>query len=70
MSTRRFKTIFIICSLLCFSTVLFPVFHIGNRAFPLVFGLPFSFFWVVAWILITFFVIVTLYFTDPDKEEA
>ncbi len=70
MGIRRFRTIYIIISILLFSTVLFPMFTIGNKAYPIIVGIPYSFFWVILWILITFFTVLILYFLDPDKEEA
>jgi uncharacterized membrane protein len=43
------------------------VFQLGNKAFPIVFGLPFSFFWVVMWAVVTFTAVLILYVLDPDK---
>ena len=38
----------------------------GNRIEPYVFGLPFSFFWVVAWVVATFVVLV-IYHNTGEK---
>ncbi|PIC57983.1 hypothetical protein CSV75_02745 [Sporosarcina sp. P18a] len=70
MSVRSFRTYYIIISTLLFSTVLFPIFTFGNKAYPLILGLPYSFFWIILWIVITFIAVLILYFIDPDKEEV
>jgi uncharacterized membrane protein len=49
--------------------LVFPFFEIANRATPIIFGLPFSFFWVILWIVITFVSLVVLYRFDPDQDE-
>lgn len=67
MSRRRFQTIFIVVMGLAFLPTIFPVFALANRVEPFVFGLPFSFFWVVAWILIVFALLVFMYLIDPDR---
>lgn len=67
MSRRRFQTIFIVVMGLAFVPTIFPVFAVANRVEPFVFGLPFSFFWVVAWILIVFALLVVMYLMDPDR---
>lgn len=69
MSRRKFNTLFIITGLIPFLMLIFPIFEIGNRATPIVLGLPFSFFWVILWIIITFIALLGLYFLDPEKEE-
>jgi len=35
----------------------------------MILGLPFSFFWIILWIVITFIAIVFLYKIDPNKDE-
>lgn len=67
MSRRRFQTIFVVVMGLAFLPTIFPVFAVANRVEPLVFGVPFSFFWVVAWILIVFSLLVVMYLVDPDR---
>jgi hypothetical protein len=52
---------------LAFLPTIFPVFAVANRVEPLVFGFPFSFFWVVAWILVVFSLLVVMYLMDPDR---
>lgn len=67
MSRRRFQTIFIVVMGLAFLPTIFPVFAVANRVEPFVFGLPFSFFWVVSWILIVFLLLLVMYMIDPDR---
>ena len=67
MSSRRFQTIFIVVMGLAFLPTIFPVFAVANRVEPFVFGLPFSFFWVVSWILIVFLLLLVMYMIDPDR---
>ncbi|WP_423410526.1 DUF3311 domain-containing protein [Heyndrickxia sp. MSNUG] len=69
MSKAKFNTLYILFSVIPFLLLVFPLFEIGNRATPIVFGLPFSFFWVILWILITFIALVVLYRFDPAKDE-
>ncbi|MBA2441844.1 MAG: DUF3311 domain-containing protein [Rubrobacter sp.] len=67
MSRRKFQWIFVVVMTLAFLPTIFPVFALANRVEPLVFGLPFSFFWVVLWILIAFTLLLVLYLVDPDR---
>ncbi|WP_017380628.1 DUF3311 domain-containing protein [Paenisporosarcina sp. TG-14] len=69
MSTRKFYTLYIAIATLPFLMLVFPLFEIGNRATPIVMGLPFSFFWVILWIVITFVALIILYSLDPDNKE-
>ncbi|MBD1382491.1 DUF3311 domain-containing protein [Metabacillus arenae] len=69
MSNRKFNTLFIVIVLVPFLMLVFPFFEIGNRATPIIMGLPFSFFWVILWIVITFAALLALYYLDPEKEE-
>jgi hypothetical protein len=69
MSQKKFNTLYVIIGLIPFLMLIFPLFEIGNRATPIVFGLPFSFFWVILWIVITFLALLVLYFLDPEKDE-
>lgn len=69
MDQKKFQTVYFTTIIVLFLTVLFPIFQLGNRAYPIILGLPFSFFWVVLWIVITFLIVLGLYFRDPDKKE-
>jgi hypothetical protein len=68
MNQRKFNTLYVVIGLIPFLMLVFPFFEIGNRATPIVFGLPFSFFWVIFWIIITFIALICLYFVDPEKD--
>ncbi|MEK5391384.1 DUF3311 domain-containing protein [Margalitia sp. FSL K6-0131] len=68
MSQRKFNTFYIIIALIPFLMLIFPLFELGNRATPIVLGLPFSFFWVILWIIITFVGLIILYKFDPKKD--
>ncbi|WP_019413073.1 DUF3311 domain-containing protein [Paenisporosarcina sp. TG20] len=69
MSIRKFYTLYITISMVPLLMLIFPLFEIGNRATPIVMGLPFSFFWVILWIIITFAALIFLYSLDPDNKE-
>lgn len=69
MSRRKFQKIYLAAVIVPFLMLIFPLFEIGNRATPIVLGLPFAFFWVILWIVITFLVITGLYLIDPDHKE-
>jgi hypothetical protein len=69
LSKVKFNSLYIAVGLIPFLMLVFPFFEIANRATPIVFGLPFSFFWVILWILITFIALVVLYRFDPDLDE-
>ena len=69
MSKTKFNTIYISVGLVPFLMLVFPFFEIANRSTSIVFGLPFSFFWVILWIFITFIALVVLYRFDPEKDE-
>ncbi|MCM3595732.1 DUF3311 domain-containing protein [Metabacillus idriensis] len=68
MSSRKFTALFITVGLIPFMMLVFPFFELGNRATPIILGLPFSFFWVILWIVITFVALIGLYFLDPEKD--
>ena len=69
MSKIKFNTIFIVTCLVPFFMLIFPIFEIANRAEPIILGLPFSFFWVIIWVLIVFIALLILYKFDPDHKE-
>ncbi|WP_221566544.1 DUF3311 domain-containing protein [Alkalihalobacillus sp. TS-13] len=69
MTKRKFTTIYCLSLLVPLLLLLFPLFSLGNRAKPMVMGLPFSVFWVIMWILIAFLIVLALYRIDPDKDE-
>ena len=59
---------FFLFSIFILALLIFPVYNVGNRVDPFIFGLPFSLFWSVACILIQFIGIV--FFLFIDKEES
>ncbi|MBO0601555.1 DUF3311 domain-containing protein [Sporosarcina sp. E16_3] len=69
MSKKKFTTIYIVTVTIPFLLLIFPLYEIANRAEPIIMGLPFSFFWVIIWILITFTAMLILYKVDPTKSE-
>lgn len=70
MTKKKFNILYIIVCVVPFLMLVFPFFEIANRATPIILGLPFSFFWVILWILITFTALVVLYFFDPELKEG
>ncbi|MGM9924536.1 MAG: DUF3311 domain-containing protein [Bacillus sp. (in: firmicutes)] len=70
MTKKKFNILYIIVCVVPFLMLVFPFFEIANRATPIILGLPFSFFWVILWILITFAALVVLYFFDPELKEG
>ncbi|MCA1065807.1 DUF3311 domain-containing protein [Rossellomorea sp. AcN35-11] len=69
MSKSTFTKIYCLSLILPFLLLVFPLFSIGNRATPMILGMPFSIFWVISWIVITFLIVLVLYRMDPDKDE-
>ncbi|MGR3764503.1 DUF3311 domain-containing protein [Rossellomorea sp. NS-SX7] len=69
MSKSTFTKLYCISLGIPFLLLIFPLFSIGNRATPVVMGMPFSVFWVILWIIITFLIVLALYRIDPDKDE-
>ncbi|WP_138420589.1 DUF3311 domain-containing protein [Aquibacillus sediminis] len=68
MSKQKFEWIYCSVLLVTFLPVVFPVFELANHTTPLVLGLPFSFFWVLMWVIIAFITVICLYFVDPEKD--
>lgn len=68
MSKKKFNTIYIVIVTIPFLLLIFPLFELANRATPIVMGLPFSFFYIILLILLTFLGVVILYRFDPDHK--
>ncbi|ARF18091.1 DUF3311 domain-containing protein [Sporosarcina ureae] len=68
MSKKKFNTIYIMIVTVPFLLLIFPLFELANRATPIVMGLPFSFFYIILLILLTFVGILILYRFDPDHK--
>jgi uncharacterized membrane protein len=69
MSRKSFLRTYVTIIIVPFLMVIFPIFEIANKVTPFVLGLPFNFFWIVLWIVITFIAVVFLYFKDPDNKK-
>lgn len=69
MTKKTFTKIYCLSLAIPLLLLVFPLFTLGNRSTPLILGLPFSFFWVLFWIVITFLIVLMLYRLDPDKDE-
>ncbi|MEK4025557.1 MULTISPECIES: hypothetical protein [Sporosarcina] len=67
MSKKKFTTIYILTVTIPFLLLIFPLYEIANRATPIIMGLPFSFFFIILFILLTFAAILILYKLDPDN---
>jgi hypothetical protein len=66
-SVRRFSILFF----LAYTVVLtWPGLVPFNRVRPLVFGLPFNFFWVALWVVLGLFVFVMLEWVEVRSEAA
>lgn len=64
MTTR--KKWFLVIILLVQVSILWPVYPLFSSAFPLIFGLPLSFAWVVAMLIVSFLTVLWFYLTDPE----
>ena len=60
MSVRWIRGGAILFFLLFVAGVTWPGMVLGNRIFPLIFGLPFSMVWIASWVGLSFFVLVIL----------
>ncbi|WP_226655004.1 DUF3311 domain-containing protein [Guptibacillus hwajinpoensis] len=69
MSKKKFTTIYCLSLVIPLLLLIFPLFSLGNRSTPFIVGLPFSVFWVIAWIIVTFLIVLVMYSLDPDKDE-
>ncbi|PIC64641.1 hypothetical protein CSV79_05735 [Sporosarcina sp. P13] len=67
MTRKMFNTIYSIIVTIPFLLLIFPMFELANRATPIVMGLPFSFFYIILVILLTFLAIIILHQFDPDR---
>jgi hypothetical protein len=60
VSVRWIRGGTILFFLLFVAGVTWPGMILGNRIFPLIFGLPFSMAWIASWVGLSFFVLVIL----------
>ena len=63
------KIIFVVFTLFILIMLIFPVFSLGNRVEPFIFGLPFSMAWVIFWIVIEFIGLLIFIKLDSTTEE-
>ena len=59
---------FFLFSIFILALLIFPIYSVGNRVDPFIFGVPFSLVWISACILIQF--VGILFFLFIDKEES
>ncbi len=56
-------------TVVCGAALVWPGYHwLGNRIEPFVLGIPFSFAWVIAWVLGTFFVMLVYHLAIQRRE--
>lgn len=67
--TRR-KIIFISALLLIQLSLIWPVYPVFSDIYPLVFGIPLSFAWVIFILLAAFSLLLWYYLTEPNKENS
>ena len=60
---------FLLFSFLILLMLVFPVYSIGNRVYPFILGMPFSFAWVLFAIVIQFVGLVFFVLLDKSDEE-
>lgn len=53
---------------ICFAANVWPVALLANRIYPMVFGIPFFFFWAIIWSCLVFLGVLTLYVTESQAE--
>lgn len=62
------NALFGLYALACLGAMTWPGYaKFGNSIEPYVLGLPFSFFWVVAWVVATFLVLL-IYYNTGDRD--
>lgn len=67
---RRRRRIFLAIFAVVFAALLWPIHAaVAARVFPLVLGLPFSFFWVVLLLSVQFFALLWLFLGEKDEPE-
>ena len=53
-STRDASKAFAIFTVIMVLVMIFPVYGVANKVEPMILGMPFSLFWIVAWIGVEF----------------
>lgn len=71
-ASRRRRVVagaFTVWFLVVLTAILWPVYALVGHARPFVLGLPFSFFWVILWLLVSFTGLLLLYLFRYRGEE-
>ena len=58
---------FFLFSIFILALLIFPIYGIGNKVDPFIFGIPFSLFWIIACILMQFMGILIFLFIDKEE---
>ena len=66
---RRDTLATVLCVVLV-AMMVFPIYGIGNRATPIVLGMPFSLFWIVMWVMLGAVALFLLYYFDSGDDES
>lgn len=64
---KKITKAYIVFLVLIFLSLIFPVYAVANRVFPLVMGLPFGLFWIVLMEVIAFLVLCGFYRYEYGK---
>ena len=63
------RTVFFACYFfVCFAANVWPVALLANRIYPMIFGIPFFFFWTITWSCLIFLGVLALYLTERQTE--
>lgn len=60
-TSKRRSVFWFVYFLVCSLAQVWPIYLLANRVKPMIFGMPFSMFWVALWIVITFIGTLTKY---------
>jgi cbb3-type cytochrome oxidase subunit 3 len=64
MQNSKVKLFWLIYFCVCLLAMLWPVVKIGNRIEPFILGLPFLLFWFVMLLLLIFFGLLVMFWTE------
>ena len=67
---KKIDLLFILFSIFVLILLIFPFYEIGNKIDPVILGLPFSLFWIIACIIFQFIGILLFLFFDKDKKRS
>lgn len=63
------NTLFLLYFVVCFAANVWPLATYANRIEPMVFGLPFFFFWGVMWVVLVFFGVLGMYLSETSSNK-